>query len=171
METSRVSIVRSDMYRVGDKIVHPQHGAGVVKDIEEDVIQGFGCYYVIQLTAYNRTLMVPVDKADQIGVREISRPDIMVQVLETLSGAPDTLPGNYTQRQNRLGERLKSGDVLEVAEVVRDLAWRGHHKHLTSQDNGFLEQARRFLAGELALCRGIEFDQAMTLLNGVMMAE
>ena len=103
------------MFEVGDKIVHPQHGAGVVSAIERDVIQGFGCYYVIDLAAYNRTLMIPVDKADDIGVRAISAPDTMSEVLQTLTEEPVTLPGNYTQRQIKLGERLKSGDVFEVA--------------------------------------------------------
>jgi CarD family transcriptional regulator len=159
------------MFQVGDKIVHPQHGAGVVSAIERDVIQGFGSYYVIELAAYNRTLMIPVDKAEEIGMRTISAPDIMAEVLEALTGEPGNLPGNYTQRQIKLGERLRSGDVFEVAQVMRDLAFRGQQKHLTTQDSGFLEQARRFLASELALCRGIEFDQALTVLNGVMATE
>jgi CarD family transcriptional regulator len=159
------------MFEVGDKIVHPQHGAGVIKNIEKDVIQEFGRYYVIELAAYNRTLMVPVDKAPVIGVRLISGPDTMSKVLITLSGEPDSLPGNYTERQTRIGERLKKGDVFEVAEVIRDLSWRSQSKHLTTQDSGFLEQARRFLASELALVRGINFDQAMSLLNGVMATE
>ncbi len=156
------------MFQVGDKVVHPQHGAGVVSAIEQDVIQGFGCYYVIDLAAYNRTLMIPVDKAEAIGVRAISDPDIMSEVLAMLTGEPTSLPGNYTQRQIRLGERLKSGDVFEVAQVMRDLAFRSQQKHLTTQDSGFLEQARRFLASELALCEGIAFDQALVVLNGAM---
>jgi CarD family transcriptional regulator len=159
------------MFQVGDKIVHPQHGAGVVSAIERDVIQGFGSYYVIDLAAYNRTLMIPVDKADRIGMRSISGPDTMSEVLAMLTGEPSSLPGNYTQRQIRLGERLKSGDVFEVAQVMRDLAFRGQQKHLTTQDSGFLEQARRFLASELALCQGIAFDQALVVLNGVMATE
>jgi CarD family transcriptional regulator len=159
------------MFQVGDKVVHPQHGAGVVSAIERDVIQGFGCYYVIDLAAYNRTLMIPVDKAEIIGMRAISGPDIMSEVLEMLTGEPSNLPGNYTQRQIRLGERLKSGDVFEVAQVMRDLAFRSQQKHLTTQDSGFLEQARRFLASELALCQNIGFDQALVVLNGVMTTE
>lgn len=143
----------------------------MIQGIENDVIQGFGHYYVIELAAYNRTLMIPVDKAPKIGIRLISGPDIMSEVLVILSGVPEGLPGNYTERQLRIGERLRKGDVFEVAEVIRDLSWRSQSKHLTTQDSGFLEQARRFLASELALVRGINFDQAMSVLNGVTAAE
>lgn len=159
------------MYTVGDKVVHPQHGAGVVKAIEEDVIQGFGCYYVIDLTAYNRTLRIPVDKARDVGLRIVSAPEVMTEVLSILNGSPGNLPGNYIQRQTELGGRLRAGNAAGVAEVMRDLTWRSYSKHLTSQDNGFLEQARKFLASELALSRGIDFDQAVTILNQTVASE
>jgi CarD family transcriptional regulator len=149
------------MFEVRDKVVHPQHGAGIVIGFKDDVLKGFGRYYVIDLVAYERIVMIPVDGADDIGLRQISAPTILARVSRTLMASPTMLPGSYTERQADIGQRLKTGDIIEVAGVVRDLAWHGHYKKLTTVDSSLFDQARKFLTSELALVKDIDMDEAM----------
>ncbi len=149
------------MFEVKDKVVHPQHGAGIIVGFKDEVLKGFGRYYVIDLVAYERIVMIPIKGADDIGLRQVSAPNILPRVFRTLTASPTLLPGNYTERQAGIGERLKTGDIIEVAGVVRDLAWHGRIKKLTTVDSGLFDQARKFLASELALANDIDIDEAM----------
>jgi CarD family transcriptional regulator len=149
------------MFEARDKVVHPQHGAGIIVGFKDDVLKGFGRYYVIDLVAYERTVMIPVDGADDIGLRQVSAPTVLARVLKTLTASPTLLPGNYTERQAGIGERLKTGDIIEVAGVVRDLAWHSRRKKLTMVDSSLFDQARKFLASELALAKDIDMAEAM----------
>ena len=149
------------MFAVRDKVVHPQHGAGTIIGFKDDVLKGFGRYYVIDLAAYERIVMIPIDGADDIGLRQVSAPTVLTSVFETLTASPTLLPGNYTERQANIGERLKTGDIIEVAGVVRDLAWHSRYKKLTTVDSSLFDQARKFLASELALVQDIDVDEAM----------
>jgi CarD family transcriptional regulator len=161
------------MFDVGDKVVHPIHGAGLVKGIKkQDLLEQYHRYYVIDLAVDDRTLMIPVSNAEEIGLRSISQRAALSQVWHTLGAAAKTLLDDYRKRQERIQEKLKTGDVIKVAEVIRDLSALKREDHLTSFDTKLFERAQQFLAGEVALVEGVQVSEAErmiyeTLDNGV----
>jgi CarD family transcriptional regulator len=161
------------MFDIGDKVVHPNHGAGQVTGIkEQDLLDQYQRYYVIDLAVDHRTLMIPVNNAEEVGLRSISQQAVLSQVWHTLDAAAKTLSGDYRKRQERIQEKLKTGNVIKVAEVIRDLSALKREDHLTSFDTRLLERAQQFLACEVALVEGVQVSEAErmiydTLDNGV----
>lgn len=149
------------MFHVGDKVVHPFHGAGTVIGIEEKNVQEeFHRYYVIELVNYSRILLIPVINAREIGLRQAIKRSLIPHVLDVLSAWPDTLSADHKRRQARVVEKLKTGDIIQVAEVIRNLAWRDYAQKLTVRDTHLFKQAQEFMVSELALTEGIEPDEA-----------
>ena len=117
------------VFKVGDKIVYPMHGAGTIEAIEQKEMLGDEKdYYIIRMPIGGMKLMVPTDKADDIGVREVSSKSISDEVFDVLEKPQDNYVHdvNWSKRYNMNVEKIKSGDILEVAEVVRDLS----HRHM-----------------------------------------
>ena len=161
------------MFDIGDKVVHPSHGAGQVTGIEKrDLLEQYHRYYVIDLAVDHRTLMVPVSNAEEIGLRSISQESVLSKVWHTLDASAKTLSDDYRKRQKRIQEKLKTGDAIKVAEVIRDLSTLKREDHLTSFDTKLLERAQQFLASEVALVEEVQVSEAErmiydTLDNGV----
>jgi CarD family transcriptional regulator len=161
------------MFDVGDKVVHPIHGAGLVMGIKkQDLLEQYHRYYVIDLAVDDRTLMIPVSNAEEIGLRSISQQAALSQVWHTLGAAAKRLLDDYRERQERIQEKLKTGDVIRVAEVIRDLSALKREDHLTSFDTRLLERAQQFLACEVALVEGVQISEAERMIyetvdNGV----
>ena len=154
------------MFEIGDKVVHPSHGAGKVIDIKEKTfLKGIGYYYVIDLVACDGIVMVPVDNVQGIGLRRVSGKRVISHAMNILASTPDTLPSDFKERQARVQEELKTGNLIKITEVVRNLAGRNRQKRLTMADNKLYQQAQAFLASELALARGIELQEAMEQLQ------
>ncbi len=159
------------MFKIGDKVVHPYHGAGKVVDIEEKkFLEERGRYYIIDLVACDGVVMVPTDNVQKIGLRRVSGTRDISRAMATLTSTPDMLSSDHRERQARAEEKLKTGDLIEVTEVVRNLSWRNHQKGLTMADNKLYRRAQTFLASELALAKGIELkeakEQLQTALDG-----
>lgn len=158
------------MFREGDRVVHPNHGAGVVKGFDTpEGTDGSGEYYVIELYANRLTMLVPVNNADSLGLR-LADGDMVKEALHILVQHPGELPSEFKLRQKELMDKLRSGDTRLIAEVCRDLFHRGRASQLTSTDARVLEQARNFVATELAAVRGCEpevaFEELASLLDG-----
>jgi CarD family transcriptional regulator len=154
------------MFDIGDKVVHPTHGAGQVTGIKkQDLLEQYQRYYVIDLAVDDRTLMIPVSKAEEIGVRSISQEAALSKVWRTLGGAGESLSDDYKKRQERVQEKLKTGDAIKVAEVVRDLYALKRDDHLTSFDTKLLERAQQFLACEVALVEGVQVSKAERMIS------
>lgn len=157
------------MFEVGDKVVHPAHGAGVVVGIEsKEIVERFNQYYIIDLVASDRQLMVPVKNAEAIGLRPIVSEAKMRRTLDVLRSPPDDLPHNFRERQAHVGGRLKSGEVTTVAEVVRNLFWLNWQKELSYTESQLFERAKQMLAGELALVRGVAVEETMKEINDLL---
>ena len=158
------------MFDIGDKVVHPAHGAGTIIAIEEkSSLNGANRYYVIDLVSQNGVmLMVPVADARTIGLRQVIGEAAISRVFEVLNSRPNVLSDDHSKRQKRIAEKLKTGDAIKIAEVVRDLAWRQHSQKLTKTDERLYERAQSFLAGELALAEGIELDRARAQVQKVL---
>jgi CarD family transcriptional regulator len=157
------------MFKIGDKVVHPYHGAGMIIGIEEKkFLDECGRYYIIELVACDGVVMVPIDKVQKIGLRQVSETSTISRVMDVLASPPDNLSGDHRERQARAEEKLKTGDIIEVTEVVRNLAWRNKQKRLTMADNRLYQRAQAFLASELALAKGIELQEAMKQVEAVL---
>lgn len=157
------------MYSVGDKVVHPGHGPGVIRGVEfRQVIVEEKQYYVVDMLTGGTTLMTPVDKADQIGLRLAVSGETLERLLSLLTELPEPLPGDFRQRQNDIEERLKQGDVFVTTAVIRDLTWHGHSNGLTKRDKQFLQRAEELVGSELALIREIEVKAAIEQIQTIV---
>ena len=147
------------MFEVGDAVVHPIRGAGMVTDIEElRRDDGNKAYYKIELLGHVRTnLMIPVKDAAARGLRRAIRQSKLNQVWRVLRDSPEKLPADYKKRQALLEHRLVSGDLMQVVEAVRDLAWRQHKKNgLTATGRRLYRKGINLLAGEVAAAQGTD---------------
>lgn len=154
------------MYHIGDKIVYPMHGAGIIEKIEEQTILGeHRQYYVLNVSGNNMKVMIPVDTSEQIGVRDIITSDEMDQVIQVLREDSTTMPGNWNRRYRENMEKLKTGDAAEVAEVVRNLMRSERVKKLSTGEKKMLSNARQILMSEMILVKGIDSDSATLLIN------
>jgi CarD family transcriptional regulator len=153
-------------YEIGDKIMHPAHGAGeitAVKDIE--LVEGFEHYYEIRIPAESLTLNIPMRKMDEMGVRPVMKAKKLERVLETLSAIPEELSDNYKSRLAVIDRKIKSGEPIPLAEAVRDMTWRDETGSLTRGDAKLLSVAREQLAAEMALVMGADVNRATRLMD------
>ena len=143
------------MYSVGDKVVHPGYGPGVITGVEHrQVIGEAKDYYVIDMLSGGTTLMTPVAQADRVGLRLAINDAAVRRIFQILAEAPRALSDDFRERQANVEELLKSGDIFVTAEVVRDMTWSGQVRGLTKRDSQFLQRAEELIASELALIRG-----------------
>lgn len=147
------------MFSIGDKIVYPMHGAGTVESIEEKEMFGESAeYYIIKMPIGDMKLMVPTDSAEEIGVREVSSASIAPEVLAVLEKprTQDAYENNWSKRYRSNVEKIKSGDILEVADVVRDLSHRHMERGLSTAEKKMLASAKEILISELSLAQGLD---------------
>ena len=157
------------MYSVGDKVVYPQHGAGTITKIEQkDVLGQKRDYLTIQIIHSGMTVMVPVEHADTAGLRKVVASGDVEEVLEVLRGDSTKMPERWSHRYKHNLDKLKTGDILEVAEVVRNLALRHAEKELPTGEKQMLAQAKKILASELMYARALSEDEAMAFLEEVL---
>ncbi len=153
-------------FKVGDKIVHPSYGAGVVISIKEKQIGSHAnTYYVIRMSEKRLTVMVPTDKAEALELRPVSEKAELAEMWDVLQSEPATLSNEYEKRQARIREKISSGDILQIAQAIRDLSAREQEKKLSQGDRTLMDQAEAFMASELALAKGVEPDEALRMIR------
>ena len=151
------------MFQIGDAVVHPIHGAGIVTDIAELKRRGHSePYYRIELLNQPRTsVMISVGSAEERGMREAIAASRLERVWRVLNSSPRPLPTDHTVRHELLRDKLRGGDVHRVAEVLRDLVWRRRLKgHLTTVERSLYRKGVSLLAGEIAASRDIDLVDA-----------
>ena len=149
------------MFRIGDKIVHPMHGAGVVDGIVQRKVNGVvRDYYTLKLPIGGMLVMIPTDHCDQIGVRAILSGDEAEQILDRLSDVQVEMQSNWNHRYRENMERLKSGDLMEVAKVVKGLAQREGRRGLSNGERKMLHSAKQILVSEIGLAQSISYQEA-----------
>jgi len=154
------------LFKIGDKVVYPMHGAGIIEAIEEKEILGEKReYYVLRLPIGNMKVMVPIANSREIGLREIINKQEVKKVLNLLKASGSPMPSNWNHRYRANLEKIKSGNIYAVAEVVRNLARREREKGLSSGEKRMLENAKQILISELALATEVEEDKARSLLD------
>ena len=157
------------MYEIGDKVVYPHHGAGKIVKIEQkDVLGQQRDYLTIKILHNDMTVMVPVENADRAGLRRVVDRDVVEQVLEVLHGDPTKMPKNWSRRYKHNRDKLKTGDIFEVAEVVRNLAIRHADKGLSTGEKQMFSKAKKILASELMYAREYSEDEANDFLERVL---
>ena len=153
-------------FKVGDRVVYPHHGAAIIEKKETLEVGGEKREYLILKIAHGEmTLSVPTDKAEEVGMRPpISAED--VDDLFQLLGKKDVRePTNWSRRFKNHQEKLKSGDVYQVAEVVRNLALREQTKGLSAGEKAMLVRARGILVSELSFALNVSEEEALTKLE------
>jgi CarD family transcriptional regulator len=157
------------VFQVGDKVVYPMHGAGVIEAIEEkEVLGNCKCYYVLRMPINGMRVMVPCENLQSAGLREVISEQAFQNVLEVLRTKKTLMTKNWNHRYRANMEKIKSGNILELAEVVRSLSQRDREKGLSTGERKMLESARQILLSEIVLARDLELDQANQFLDQVL---
>lgn len=146
------------MFNIGDVIVYPMHGAGVVQAIEEKEVLGEKHkYYTLMLPLRNMKVMIPTNNVDNMGIRDVISNQGVDKVIEILKGIKTEMPDNWNRRYRSNMEKLKSGDIYEVTEVVRNLIILDREKGLSTGEKKMLSNAKQILASELVFVT--DFDE------------
>lgn len=156
-------------FRVGDKVVYPQHGAAVIKGLEEKEIYGEKKkYFVLRPANGDITLMVPADNTEEVGIRGVISRNELEKVFKVLRAKECRMPANWSRRYKTHVEKLRSGDIYQVAEVVRNLARRENEKGLSAGEKRMLTRARQILVSEMIFAAEVDEGEAEKMLDGVL---
>lgn len=153
-------------FDVGDKVVYPHHGAAVIERREK--VKAFGeerDYLVLRLAYGDLTLKVPADNTEQVGLREVINDEEVEEVFAVLRKKEARMPTNWSRRFKNHVEKLKSGDIYQVAEVVRNLSLREKEKGLSAGEKRMLAKARQILTSELTFALGVDEEEAERRLD------
>jgi CarD family transcriptional regulator len=147
--------------KVGDKLIYPQHGA--VEVIKRAKATAFGEtkeYLWLQVAYEDLTVMVPVDNAEEVGLREVINKDEVDEVFAVLGKKDARMPTNWSRRFKNHSEKMKSGDVYQYAEVMRNLSIRDKDKGLSVAEKKMLNKAKKVLVSELTFALNLNLEQA-----------
>lgn len=157
------------MFKLGDRVVYPMHGAGIIEAIEEKEVLGEKQkYYIMKLPLGDMRVMVPLSNADVIGIREIVSQDGLNEALAILKEDETAMPANWNQRYRANLEKIRTGDINTVAEVMRNLVRRDQEKGLSTGERKMLDTARQIFLSELILVKDLEEESAMELIDGLL---
>ena len=161
------------MYKIGDKVVYPHHGAGtIVKKESREVLGTKREYLTIKILHNDMTVQVPSENADAVGLRRVIGEKEVAVVLKALTGGSTEMPKNWNRRFKHNRDKMKTGDIYELAEVVRNLALRDGEKGLSTGEKQMYVKAKKILASELMYAKTMSEDEALewleeTLTDGV----
>lgn len=160
------------MYQIGDKIVHPMHGAGVIDSIVEEKISGkLVSFYVFKMPISGLTLKIPVANSEMIGIRSISPMEAIEAVIEQIPQLSVDMTANWNHRYRENMERIKSGDLLEVAGVIKALMHRDSERGLSNGERKMLHSAKQILISEIVLAESVAYPDAEARVNSVMLSK
>ena len=157
-------------FTVGETVVYPNHGAAVIEDIETRQIKGEDkLYLVLRIIGQNDLVVrVPACNLDLVGVRDVVDADGLERVFQVLRAEHTEEPTNWSRRYKANLEKLHSGNVIKVSEVVRDLWRRDRDKRLSAGEKRMLAKARAILVAELALAEDVAEERAEVMLDEVL---
>lgn len=157
------------LFKIGDKVVYPMHGAGVIEAIEEKEVLGEKRrYYILRLPVGDMKVMIPINHSGTTGLREVFDDQGVKRVMSILGEDITVMSTNWNRRYRANLEKIKSGDIYEVAEVVRNLIKRDKEKGLSSGERKMLENARQILISELVLATELEEEKALSMIEGAL---
>jgi CarD family transcriptional regulator len=159
------------MFKVGDKAVYPAHGVGVIEAVEHRDISGTTqSFYILRLLGNDMRVMVPTSKAESVGLRKIINKDKVARVYEILRDRKVEIEGQtWNRRYREYMDKIKTGSVFEVAEVLRDLCVLRHAKDLSFGERRMLDTARSLLVKELSIAKNMEEKQVEQDINNIFL--
>ena len=157
------------MFKVGDKVVYPHHGAGtVVKKEQREVLGQKREYLTIKILHNDMTVNVQCENAEVVGLRRVIDEVMVDKVLKALQGSGTVMPKNWNRRFKHNRDKMKTGDIFELAEVVRNLSLRDHEKGLSTGEKQMFVKAKKILASELMYAKAMDEDEAGAWLDEVL---
>ena len=154
------------MFTKGDKVVYPHHGVAIIEDMQEqDFLGERRTYFVLRLAHGDLTLKVPVDNTAEIGLREVVSKREVKKVMDVLREDESNMPANWSRRFKTNVEKIKSGDIYQIAEVVRNLSIREKDKGLSAGEKRMLTKARQILVSELTFAINVNEEEAEKKLD------
>jgi len=166
--TARSSVGQEKIvvFDIGDKVVYPHHGAAIVERREQKEAFGEKREYLVLRLAYgDLTLMVPADNTEGVGLREVINDEEVEEVFAVLRKKEARMPTNWSRRYKNHSEKLRSGDIYQVAEVVRNLSIRDKDKGLSAGEKRMLGRARQILVSELTFALDVNEEEAEKRLD------
>ena len=157
------------MFSVGDRIVHPMHGAGIISDVVREKIAGtVQDYYVFRMSVGGLVLKIPVLSSGTVGLRRIVEQEEADRLLAALPAMDTEMTSNWNRRYRENLQRLKSGDIYEVARVIKGLAFRDSQQSLSTGERKMLHTAKQILISEIVLVLGQDYEQVEGRVNAAM---
>lgn len=154
------------MYKIGDKIVYSVHGAGTIVDIKEiDILGDVKSYYILQLPINNIQVSIPVDEVDDAVIRPVISKEEGEKVSKILRAEQTEMPSNWSQRYRENTETIKTGDIYEIADIVRNLTLLDMTKGLSASEKKMLNNSKRILVSELVIIGALEKDEAEAMID------
>ncbi|MCT9002901.1 CarD family transcriptional regulator [Microbacterium memoriense] len=157
------------LFEVGETVVYPHHGAATIIEVKDRVIKGETKKYLkLNVTQGDLIIEVPADNVDLVGVRDVIGQDGLERVYDVLRAPFTEEPTNWSRRYKANLEKLASGDVIKVSEVVRDLWRRDQDRGLSAGEKRMLAKARQILVSEIALALKADEEHASAVLDEVL---
>jgi CarD family transcriptional regulator len=157
------------LFEVGETVVYPHHGAATIIEVKDRIIKGETKKYLkLNVTQGDLVIEVPADNVDLVGVRDVIGQDGLDRVYDVLRAPFTEEPTNWSRRYKANLEKLASGDVIKVSEVVRDLWRRDQDRGLSAGEKRMLAKARQILVSEIALALKTEEEKASSVLDEVL---
>jgi CarD family transcriptional regulator, regulator of rRNA transcription len=157
------------LYEVGDKVVYPHHGAGkIIKKELKEILGSRREYLTIQILYNDMTVMVPCENAEAAGLRKVIDEEVVDEVLAVLKDDGTQMPKNWNRRFKHNRDKIKTGDIFELAEVVRNLSIRDLDKGLSTGEKQMFGRAKKILASELMYARDMEEQEAIDFLEQLL---
>ena len=154
------------MYQIGDKVVHPMHGAGVIDSIVRKKVAGkVQDYYLLKLSTGSMMVMIPTEHSDEIGVRPVVSGQEATHILSEMEDIQVDMTSNWNQRYRENMLRIKSGNLLEVAKVVKGLMYRETQKGLSTGERKMLHSAKQILISEIVLSQNASYEDVEARIN------
>ena len=158
-----------DLFQIGDKVAHPMHGAGVIDSIVQRRVSGqVQEYYQLKLSVGNMVVMVPTDNTGEIGMRPVVSGAKAEQLMSEMEGIEVDMTSNWNRRYRENLVRLKSGDLLEVARVVKGLRRRESQRGLSNGERKMLHTAKQILISELVLAQSLPYETVESSIDTVL---
>ncbi|MCK9303625.1 MAG: hypothetical protein M0P35_10615 [Bacteroidales bacterium] len=157
------------MFKIGDNIFYPLHGAGTIESIEEQKILGEKRkYYVIKMPVGDVKVMVPTENAEHVGVRNLVSNNIVSKVFKTFDTYIEDAGINWSKRYRDNMDKMKTGDILEISDVVRSLTFKQKEKGLSTGEKKMLTNAKQILVSELVLTNHMDKESIEVMIDEKM---
>ena len=154
------------MFQIGDKVVHPMHGAGIVESIVQKEVNGVTReYYILKLPVRSMVVMVPTEHSGEIGVRPVVGSAEADRILASISQLPVEAVSSWNRRYRMNMERMKSGNLFEVARVVKSLTLRENDRGLSTGERKMLHAAKQILISELVMSKDSSYEDMEERIN------